>query len=104
MHAAREKQDDHITRNKSRKATSHATNDGQHTHIKREHRLLLEGAKAKGKRIRKGKLRIAEAEALKRGLVARSCARSRRKDVVGKVKSIETMAVLGAIRGARERG
>ena len=36
--------------------------------------------------IRRGKLRKAEAEAWKRGLVARSCARTGRKDVVGEVK------------------
>ena len=41
---------------------------------------------------------------MKRGLVARSCARSGRKDVVGEVKGIEMMGVLGAGRGARERG
>ena len=31
---------------------------------------------------------------MKRGLVARSCARSGRKDVVGEVKGIEMMGVL----------
>ena len=41
---------------------------------------------------------------MKRGLVARSCARSGRKDVVGEVKGIEMMGVLIAGRGARERG
>ena len=41
---------------------------------------------------------------MKRGLVARSCARSGRKDVVGEVKGIEMMGVLVAGRGARERG
>ena len=41
---------------------------------------------------------------MKRGLVARSCARVGRKDVVGEVKGIEMMGVLGAGRGARERG
>ena len=40
---------------------------------------------------------------MKRGLVARSCARSGRKDVVGEVKGIEMMGVLGASR-AREGG
>ena len=45
-------------------------------------RLLPKGAKAEGRRIREGKLRKAKAEALKRGLVARSCARTGRKDVV----------------------
>ena len=67
-------------------------------------RLLPKGAKAEGRRIRRGKLRKAKAEALKRGLVARSCARSGRKDVVGEVKGIEMMGVLIAGRGARERG
>ena len=57
------------------------------------------GAKAKGIRARRVKLRKAKAEAWKRGLVARSCARSGRKDVVGEVKGIEMMG-----RGARERG
>ena len=41
---------------------------------------------------------------MKRGLVARSCARSGRKDVVGEVKGIEMMGVLIAGRGTRERG
>ena len=41
---------------------------------------------------------------MKRGLVARSCARSGRKDVVGEVKGIEMMGVLIAGRGARKRG
>ena len=40
--------------------------------------------------------------AWKRGLVARSCAR--REDVVREVKGIEKMSMLGAGRGARERG
>ena len=71
---------------------------------KKRYRLLPKGAKAEGRRIRRGKLRKAKAEALKRGLVARSCARSGRKDVVGEVKGIEMMGVLGAGRGARERG
>ena len=67
-------------------------------------RLLPKGAKAEGRQIRRGKLRKAKAEALKRGLDARSCARSGRKDVVGEVKGIEMMGVLIAGRGARERG
>ena len=41
---------------------------------------------------------------MKRGLDARSCARSGRKDVVGEVKGIEMMGVLVAGRGASERG
>ena len=53
--------------------------------------LLPKGAKAEGRRIRRGKLRKAKAEALKRGLVARSCARSGRKDVVGEFRTIATM-------------
>ena len=56
--------------------------------------LLPKGAKAEGRQIRRGKLRKAKAEALKRGLVARSCARSGRKDVVGEVKGIEMMGCL----------
>ena len=57
-----------------------------------------------GIRRRRGKLRKAKAEAWKRGLVARSCARTGRKDVVREVKGIEKMSMLGAGRGARERG
>ena len=38
------------------------------------------------------------------GLVARSCARSGRKDVVGEVKGMEMIGVLVAGRGTRERG
>ena len=41
---------------------------------------------------------------MNRGLVARSCVRSGRKDVVGEVKGIEMMGVLVAGRGAKERG
>ena len=41
---------------------------------------------------------------MKRGLIARSCARVGRKDVVGEVKGIEMMGVLGTGRGTRERG
>ena len=66
--------------------------------------LLPKGAKAEGIRVRRVKLRKAKAEAEKRGLVARSCARSGRKDVVGEVKGTEMMGVLVAGRGARERG
>ena len=39
-----------------------------------------------------------------RGLVARSCASTGRKDVVREVKGIQKMSMLGAGRGARERG
>ena len=42
--------------------------------------------------------------AWKRGLVARSCASTGREDVVREVKGIEKMSILGAGRGARERG
>ena len=66
--------------------------------------LVTQGGEGRGEKIRRGKLRKAKAEALKRGLVARSCARSGRKDVVGEVKGIEMMGVLIAGRGARERG
>ena len=45
-----------------------------------------------------------KADARKRRLVARSCARSGMKDVVGEVKGVEMMGVLVAGRGARERG
>ena len=65
---------------------------------------LPEGEKAEGIRGKRVKLRKAKADARKRGLVARSCARSGRKDVVGEVKGIEMMGVRGAGRGARERG
>ena len=65
---------------------------------------ITQGGEGRGEKIRRGKLRKAKAEALKRGLVARSCARSGRKDVVGEVKGIEMMGVLIAGRGARERG
>ena len=67
-------------------------------------RLSPEGAKAEGIRVKRVKLRKAKAEALKRGLVARSCARSGRKDVVGEVEDIEMMGVRIAGRGTRERG
>ena len=66
--------------------------------------IITQGGEGEGRRIRKGKLRKAKAEAVERGLVARSCARSGRKDVVGEVKGIEMMGVLIAGRGARERG
>ena len=64
--------------------------------------LITQGGEGRGEKIRRGKLRNAKAEALKRGLVARSCARSGRKDVVGEVKGIEMMGVLISGRGARE--
>ena len=59
--------------------------------------FIPKGAKAKGIRVRRVKLRKAKAEALKRGLVARSCAGAGRKDVVGEVKGIEMMGVLGVV-------
>ena len=55
--------------------------------------FITQGGEDRGEKIRRGKLRKAKAEALKRGLVARSCARSGRKDVVGEVKGIEMMSV-----------
>ena len=60
--------------------------------------------KAEKIRIKTKKLRKAKADARKRGLVARSCARVGRKDVVGEVKGVEVMGVRVASRGARERG
>ena len=47
--------------------------------------LLPEGAKAEKIRIKTEKLREAKADAQKRGLEVRSCARVGRKDVVGEV-------------------
>ena len=64
---------------------------------------MPKGAKAEGIRVKRVKLRKAKAEAWKRGLVARSCARSGRKDVVGEVKGMEMIGVLVAGRGTRER-
>ena len=66
--------------------------------------LLPKGAKAKGRRVKRGKLRKAKAEAWKRGLVAHSCASTGREDVVREVKGIEKVSMLGAGRGAWERG
>ena len=59
---------------------------------------------AEGIRVKTVMLREAKADARKSGLVARSCARAGRKDVVGEVKGVEMMGVLVAGRGARERG
>ena len=56
----------------------------RHSSIVR-HTFITQGGEGRGEKIRRGKLRKAKAEALKRGLVARSCARSGRKDVVGEV-------------------
>ena len=53
--------------------------------------FITQGGEGRGEKIRRGKLRKAKAEALKRGLVARSCARSGRKDVVGEIRTIATM-------------
>ena len=66
--------------------------------------FITQRGEGRGKTNNKRKLRKAKAEALKRGLVARSCARSGRKDVVGEVKGREMIGVLVAGRGARERG
>ena len=65
---------------------------------------LPEGAKAEKIRTKIEKLREAKAEARKRVLVARSCARVGEKDVVGEVKGVEVMGALVAGRGARDRG
>ena len=51
--------------------------------VRASKRLLPEGAKAEKIRIKTEKLPKAKADAQKRGLVARSCARVGRKDVVG---------------------
>ena len=56
------------------------------------------GAKAEKIRIKIEKLREAKADARKRGLVARSCARVGRKDVVGQVKGVDLMGVFAASR------
>ena len=66
--------------------------------------FITQGGEGRGEKRRRGKLRKAKAEAVKRGLVARSCARSGRKELVGEVKGIEIMGMLVAGRGARERG
>ena len=50
------------------------------------------------------KLLEAKAWAWKRVLVARSCARVGKKNVVGEVKGIDVMSVLVAGRGGREIG
>ena len=73
-------------------------------HIRPYPGLLPEGAKAEGIRVKRVKLREAKADARKRGVVARSCARAGRKDAVGEVKGIEMMGVHVAVRGTRERG
>ena len=66
--------------------------------------FITQGGEGQGNIRKKVEATKAKAEAEKRGLVARSCARSGRKDVVGEVKGIEMMDVLVAGRGARERG
>ena len=53
--------------------------------------FITQGGEGRGEKIRRGKLRKAKAEAVERGLVARSCARSGRKDVVGEFRTIATM-------------
>ena len=62
------------------------------------------GAEGREDKNKDRKLREAKAEARKRVLVACSCARVGRKDVVGEVKGVEVMGLLVAGRGARERG
>ena len=66
--------------------------------------FITRGGEGREDKNKDRKLREAKAEARKRGLIARSCARVGRKDVVGEVKGIEVMGVLFAGRGARERG
>ena len=66
--------------------------------------LLPEGAKAEKIRIKTEKLREAKADARKRVLVARSCARAGRKDVVGEVKGVEMMGVLLRAEGRGREG
>ena len=67
-------------------------------------KFITQGGEGQGNTSEKSKLRKAKAEASKRGLVARSCARSGRKDVVGEANGIKMMGVLVAGRGARKRG
>ena len=63
--------------------------------------FITQGGEGRGKTNKKRKATKSKGrEALKRGLVARSCARSGRKDVVGEVKGIEMVGVLIAGRGA----
>ena len=66
--------------------------------------FIARGGEGREDKKKDRKLREAKAEAPKRGLVARSCARVGRKDVVGEVKGTDLMVVLVAGRGARERG
>ena len=61
--------------------------------------FITQGGEGRGEKIRRGKLRKAKAEALKRGLVARSCARSGKKDVVG-----ESLCVCAHCSNAKTRG
>ena len=58
--------------------------------------FITRRGQGQGKTKKRGKLRKAKAEAWKRGLVARSCASTGRKDVVREVKGIEKMSMLGA--------
>ena len=64
-----------------------------------KHSLLPEWAKAETIRRKTEKLREAKAGAWKGRLVASSCARVGRKDVVGGVKDLELMGVLVAGKG-----
>ena len=65
---------------------------------------MPEGAKVESIRIKIEKLREEKADARKRVLVARSCARVGEKDVVGEVNGVDVMGVRVAGRGARDRG
>ena len=66
--------------------------------------FITQGGEGRGSTSKKSKATKSKGGCLERGLVALSCARSRRKDVVREVKGKEMMCVLVAGRGARERG
>ena len=53
--------------------------------------FITQGGEGRGKTNKKRKATKSKGRALKRGLVARSCARSGRKDVVGEIRTIATM-------------
>ena len=53
--------------------------------------FITEGAEGRGKTNKKRKATKSKGRGLKRGLVARSCARLGRKDVVREIRSIDTM-------------
>ena len=65
---------------------------------------ITQGGEGRGRTRKKSKATKSKGGCLERGLVARSCARSGRKDVVREVKGEEMMGVLVAGSGARERG